>query len=68
MSLLNDEMRGKRVRLIRTTDPLSKLEPGAMGTAHFMIDGILYSTWDEGVRQPLIEHVDEWEYMEDENA
>lgn len=54
----------KRVRLIRCTDPHTRLEPGAEGTIGF-IDGLgtVHVNWDNGVRLGLIPGEDDWELI-----
>lgn len=59
---------GDRVRLIRTTDKHTKLQPGALGTVSFIDSlGTVHVRWDDGTRLGLVaESGDEWEAVPDE--
>ena len=51
---------GDRVVLTRTTDPHTRLQPGAMGTVHFVDDlGTVHVIWD-GQQLGLVPGVDVW--------
>jgi hypothetical protein len=55
-------LQGRRVRLIRCTDPHTRLKPGTRGLVTF-VDGLdtVHVTWDDGSRLGLIPGVDAWE-------
>lgn len=55
---------GKRVRLISTSDPFTKLRKGAEGTVGFVDDtGTVFVDWDSGSSLGLIPNEDSWEYV-----
>ena len=62
--------KGKRIRLICTKDPYTKLKKGDTGTIQFRFvnsDRIAIVTkWDSGSNLSVIEGVDEYEIFEDE--
>lgn len=54
---------GKRVRLLRTSDPYTTLTRGDMGTVDFIDDmGTVHVKWDNGSSLGLIPREDSWEY------
>lgn len=55
---------GRRVRLIRTNDPYTNLESGALGLVSF-VDclGTVFVDWDNGSSLGLIRGEDSWEYL-----
>lgn len=58
-------MIGKRVRLVRTTDPYTELRPGDLGTVdHIDGTGTMFVKWDNGSRLGLIADEDEWEVVD----
>lgn len=46
--------RGRRIRLISTTDPYTKLQPGAEGTVFRNRNGIVEVDWDCGSTLSMI--------------
>jgi hypothetical protein len=54
--------KGDRIKLLFTSDPYTRLKPGAMGTFSF-IDGIgtVHVNWDSGSTLGLIPGEDDWE-------
>jgi hypothetical protein len=57
-------VKGRRVRLVLTADPHTRLSPGELGTASFYDDfGTLHVKWDDGSSLGLIPDVDEWEIL-----
>ena len=65
----NWEVKGRRVRLVWTSDPYTRLSPGSLGTADFYDDvGTLQVKWDDGSHLGLIPHVDRWELLPAEVA
>jgi len=60
----NKELKGRRVRLIYTTDDFTKLRSGALGTVDFEDDmGTLHVKWDSGSHLGLISGEDAWELL-----
>lgn len=61
-----DELKGKRVRLIRCTDPYTELRPGDEGTVRRVDDiGTVHIKWDNGSGLGLCEDGgDEFEVIE----
>ena len=58
-------MVGKRVRLIHTSDPYTKLRSGDEGVVVFVDDlGTVDVKWDCGSRLGLIPREDSWEWIE----
>jgi Domain of unknown function (DUF4314) len=61
MSQRGEGEAGRRVRLIRTTDPYTGLRPGAEGTVSLVDSmGTVHVDWDEGSSLGLIPGEDEW--------
>lgn len=55
---------GDRVRLIRCTDPYTRLERGAKGTVSFIDDlGTVHVRWDSGSTLGLVPGSDAWEVL-----
>jgi hypothetical protein len=55
---------GKRVRLIRCTDPYTKLTTGDEGVVDYIDDmGTVFVKWDNGSSLGLIHGEDEWNYL-----
>jgi len=45
----NNELKGKRIELVRCNDPYTKLKPGPQGTVVFVDDlGTVHVNWDNG--------------------
>ncbi|WP_395107256.1 DUF4314 domain-containing protein [Actinomadura sp. SCN-SB] len=58
-------LRGRRIRLICTCDPHTRLQPGALGTVTGVDSlGTLLIHWDEGSRLGLIPDEDEFEILD----
>lgn len=56
------ELKGKRVRLINSSDPYTQLNPGAEGTVSFVDDlGTVHVKWDCGSNLGLVYREDIWE-------
>lgn len=59
-----NDLIGKRVRLIRTSDPYTTLESGALGLVSWVDDiGTVFVDWDCGSSLGLIRGEDSWEYL-----
>jgi len=55
---------GRRVRLIRTTDPYTDLRMGDEGTINFVDDlGTVHVRWDNGSSLGLVPREDSWELV-----
>lgn len=56
---------GRRVQLVRCTDPYTRLEPGEYGTVGF-IDaiGTVHVKWDNGTNLGLVPGKDEWRVLD----
>lgn len=66
MSLLDRTRTGKRVRLVRTNDTYTDLQPGAEGVIRFETHGELGSVaidWDDGSRLSLCPDIDVFEVL-----
>jgi hypothetical protein len=58
------ELIGKRVRLVFTEDPYTRLKTGDTGTVSFIDDtGTVFVNWDNGSSLGLIPREDNWEYL-----
>lgn len=56
--------RGRRIRLLFTSDPHTRLQPGALGTVTGTDDlGTLQVQWDDGSRLGLLPDQDEFEIL-----
>lgn len=52
---------GERVELVATTDPHTRLRPGARGTVTTVDDlGTVHVAWDDGSRLGLVPGEDRW--------
>lgn len=61
---LNKVLVGRRIRLTKTTDKLTKLLPGAEGTVNLIDDhGTVHVTWDDGSILGLVPEEDSWEII-----
>jgi hypothetical protein len=55
---------GKKVRLIRTSDPYTRLRSGAVGTVNFVDDfHTMFVEWEDGSSLGLIQGEDSWEFV-----
>ncbi|HSX22432.1 MAG TPA: DUF4314 domain-containing protein [Gaiellaceae bacterium] len=64
MSRGEDRRVGKRVRLVRCTDPYSDNRPGLEGTVTFVDDtGTVFVRWDNGSTLGLVPGEDRWEEL-----
>ncbi|WP_433463922.1 DUF4314 domain-containing protein [Spirillospora sp. CA-128828] len=60
-----DALLGRRVRLISTPDPHTRLQPGALGTVTGTDNlGTLLVDWDDGSRLGLLPDQDEFEILD----
>jgi hypothetical protein len=60
-------MLGKRIELISTTDPITKLEPGDKGTVVYVgSNGVYHTNWDNGINLGLLPGVDRYKIIEED--
>lgn len=56
--------KGKRIELVRTSDPYTRLRPGAQGTVVFADDlGTLFVNWDDGSSLGLVLGEDDFRFV-----
>lgn len=56
---------GKRIKLVRTSDPYTTLRHGDLGTIDFIDDlGTVFVKWDNGSNLGLVRGEDSWEIIE----
>lgn len=56
--------RGTRVRLVRCSDPHTRLRPGDEGNVSFVDDwGTVHVNWDSGSNLGLVPGEDAWEVI-----
>lgn len=61
---MDRELEGKRVRLVRTSDPYTDLRPGAEGEVNFVDSiGTLHVHWDSGSTLGLVPGEDVWQII-----
>ena len=59
---------GTRVRLVRMTDPYTKLQHGELGTVEFIDDiGTIFCAWESGSRLGVVHGVDQIMKVEAQN-
>ena len=64
---MKDQLKGKRIELISTTDPYTELKPGDRGTVNFVDDlGTIHIIWDNGSQLGLVPGEDQYKIVEDE--
>lgn len=58
---------GARIRLLRTDDPYTKLQPGALGVVTAITESLrkrqIHIQWDTGSSLALIDSVDDFEIV-----
>ena len=63
---MKDQLKGKRIELISTTDPYTELKPGDRGTVDFVDDmGTIHVNWDNGSQLGLVPGEDQYQLLED---
>ena len=63
---MKDQLKGKRIELISTTDPYTELKPGDQGTVDFADDvGTIHVSWDNGSQLGLVPGEDRYKLLED---
>ena len=64
---MKDQLKGKRIELISTTDPYTGLKPGDQGTVDFEDDmGTIHVNWDNSSQLGLVPCEDQYKLLEDE--
>jgi hypothetical protein len=59
------ELKGKKVKLIKMVDPYTDLKAGDIGVIEFVDDaGQIHVSWENGSRLALIPGVDEYEIID----
>ena len=57
-------VKGRRVRLVSTSDPYTRLRSGEQGTAQYVDDaGTLHVQWDDGSHLGMVPGHDRWQYV-----
>jgi len=70
---LNKTLEGRRVRLINTNDPYTKLCRGSLGTVKYEIYDDLWGEeklavdWDDGSKLQLLGGADHWEILKEDS-
>lgn len=63
---MKDQLRGKRIELISTSDPYTELKPGDRGNVDFVDDmGTIHVTWDNGSTLGLVPGEDQYRFLDD---
>lgn len=61
---MDHSVKGRRVRLVSTDDPYTRLQSGEQGTAQFIDDmGTLHVNWDSGSSLGLVSGHDRWQFV-----
>jgi hypothetical protein len=62
--MTTNPLAGRRVRLLFTSDPYTRRQPGAEGTVR-MVDslGTVFVSWDDGGVLGLVPGADQWEIL-----
>ena len=60
-----EDLKGKRVELLSTTDPYTTLKPGDKGTIEFVDDlGTVHISWDNGSKLGLVPGEDQFKILD----
>jgi len=63
----NNNLIGRRVRIIRLEDPYTRLKSGDEGTISYIDDsGSIFVDWDSGSKLALLPDLDEYEFIDSE--
>jgi len=61
---VNSALKGRRIRLVSTSDPYTRLLPGTEGTVVFEDDlGTVFADWDDGSSLGLVPGEDRFEFI-----
>ena len=64
---MKEQLEGKRIELISTTDTITELKPGDQGTIDFVDDmGTIHVNWDNGSQLGLVPGEDQYKLLKDE--
>jgi len=64
---MKDQLNGKRIELISTSDPYTELKSGDLGTVDFVDDlDTIHVNWDNGSQLGLVPGEDQYKIVEDE--
>ena len=62
---MTEDLTGKRIELISTTDPYTSLEPGDKGTVGHVDDiGTIHVSWDNGSKLGLVPGEDKYKILD----
>ncbi len=63
---MKNQLRGKRIELISTSDPHTELKPGDRGTVDFVDDiGTIHVVWDNGSTLGLVPGEDQYRFVDE---
>lgn len=63
---MKNNLEGKRIEVISTTDEYATLKPGDKGTVSFVDDlGTIHVTWDNGSSLGLVPGEDRYKFIEE---
>jgi hypothetical protein len=66
---MTQDLTGKRIELVSTTDPYTSLKPGDKGTVDFVDDiGTVHVTWDNGSKLGLVPGEDQFKILDEEGT
>ena len=61
---MKNQLRGKRIELISTSDPHTELKPGDRGNVDFVDDmGTIHVTWDNGSTLGMVPGEDQYRFV-----
>jgi hypothetical protein len=61
---MKNQLKGKRIELISTSDPYTELKPGDRGNVDFVDDmGTIHVTWDNGSTLGLVPGEDLYQFV-----
>lgn len=63
----NNELIGKRIKLIEMFDDPRPVAPGTLGTIFHAGGGVLNVNWDDGRKLGVITDVDQFEILDSDN-
>ena len=62
---MTEDLKGKRIELISTSDPYTSLKPGDRGTVDHVDDiGTIHVSWDNGSRLGLVPSEDRFKILD----
>ena len=62
---MTEDLKGKRIELISTSDPYTTLKPGDGGTVDFVDDiGTIHISWDNGSKLGLVPGEDRFKILD----